>query len=471
MGFDGQQRRTVDHKLRELTAAWGTRTSVSLYLTRCQVDTPDTLVAATWKHVRDLRSKVGKVVDFGAGDGRFAQGGRYERYIGYEIDRARSLGPRRPPNARLLNRCAFSTNITDADLCIGNPPFVRNQDLPTGWREKASKVLFERTGIKISGLANAWQYFFLLSLASCKADGLVALVIPYEWVSRPSARLLREYISDRKWGVSVYRLVDETFDSVLTTASITIIDKSSSDGAWRYFEEAAEGKFKEMPSPSGSKKGVVQYLRRAEVRKGGPRASRGLSPGTQKVLTLTEGERVRTGLAINRDVVPCVTTLRHLTPKNRELDAKTFAQQYRNTGQKCWLIRTDRPPSGALARYLNSVPTCDYQTATCLEREEWWKFRMPNTPAALISMCFHGRFPKAVKNTVGARAVGGVYGIYDVSNAEVASVCSGLNGIDLRKRVVAHSNNMRKIEVNQLNALLAEAFPKNRKATSRRGAK
>lgn len=442
-----------------LTRDWGAWKTVSLYLDRCQVDTPDELVAATWDHVDLLRSDIGKVVDFGAGDGRFARYGRFADYLGYEIDRDRCEDAQLPANASLLNRCAFSDEIEDVDLCIGNPPFVRNQDLPAGWRQTASDVLRRRTGVAVSGLANAWQYFFLLSLASLKEDGLCALVIPYEWVSRPSAKALRDYIIEQKWNVSVYRLVDTTFDSVLTTSSITIVDKAVRQGEWRYYEETAYGDYLPLPSPSGASEGVIRYSRRSDVAKQGPRAIRGLSPGTQKVLTLTEGQRVRSGLDIGRDVVPCVTTLRQLPGNVKDLDEVTFRTYYRSPGQKCWLIRTDATPSRALRAYLNSVPTADYQTSTCLEREEWWKFTMPPLPTLLMAMSFKGAFPKAVRNTIAARAVGGVCGVYNVDNAQAKRLVGGLDGIDIRNRVVAHSNGLRKIEINQLNTLLAEAFP------------
>ena len=141
-----------------------------------------------------------------------------------------------------------------------------------------------------------------------KDDGLCALVIPYEWVSRPSARALRGFIEEQRWGVNVYRLVDTTFDSVLTTSSITIVDKAKRSGLWSYFEETADGDYLPLPSPSGSRAGVINYVKRSDIPEGAPRAVRGLSPGTQRVLTLTEGERVRSGLTIGRDVVPCVTT-------------------------------------------------------------------------------------------------------------------------------------------------------------------
>ncbi len=442
----------------DLTREWGDWTSVSLYLDRCQVDTPSELVKAAWNHIALLRPKVGKVLDLGAGDARFAVGGNYHEYVGYEIDADRCTDARLPTNAKLLNRCAFSDDINDADLCIGNPPFVRNQDLPAGWRETASQVLHRRLGISVSGLANAWQYFFLQSLASLKDGGLCVLVIPFEWVSRPSARALRDYIVEQSWEVNVYRLVDTTFDSVLTTSSITIVDKSNSNGRWSYFEETAEGVYVPMQSASGSKAGVIDYVRRSDIPQGALRAVRGLSPGTQKVLTLTEGERVRSGLAIGRDVVPCVTTLRTLPSDLRDLDEVAFKLHYRAPGQKCWLIRTDAKLSAALAAYLSAIPAADYQTATCLERETWWAFKMPPIPEILMAQSFKAEFPKGVRNTLGARAVGGVSGIYNASEDQIATIVGGLDGEDLRDRVVAHSNGLRKIEINQLNSLLLRRF-------------
>ncbi|MDP2181012.1 MAG: class I SAM-dependent methyltransferase [Actinomycetota bacterium] len=452
------QSRATLRQVAQLTSDWGAWEAVSLYLDRCQVDTPDALVRAAWAHVHEARPHVGKVLDFGAGDGRFARYGNYDEYIGYEVDADRCLGATLPPNAKLINQCAFREVLEDADVCIGNPPFVRNQDLPTGWRALASQVLKSRAGLTLSGLANAWQYFFLLSLISCKPDGLVAVVIPYEWVSRPSVKDLRDYIRSQGWGVRVYRLIDTTFDSVLTTSSITIIDKSTSAGSWKFFEETCDGVWAEMLSESGSTSGVIPYRRRADIGAAEPRAMRGLSPGTQKVLTLTEAERVRFGLEIASDVVPCVTTLRGVPGEVRELDGPAFRTHFRNAGQKCWLIRTDRAPTRNLAAYLNNVPEAAYQTATCLERDVWWRFNMPPVPDVLMAQSFRDDYPKAIINAVKARAVGGVCGIYNLDSARAQAVAAGLGGLNIRDRIVAHSNGLRKIEINQINALLLDAF-------------
>ncbi|MDQ1158535.1 hypothetical protein QE385_002862 [Sphingomonas sp. SORGH_AS 950] len=438
---------------RGIVGTW-TNEDLHLYLDRCQVDTPDRLVQATWNHILERRDKVGSVVDFGAGDGRFAHHGRYESYVGYEIDKDRSRNAKLPANAKLVHRCAFSRDVTDASVCIGNPPFVRNQDLPLGWRTEVASKLHKRAGISISGLANAWQYFFLLSIVSAAEDGLVALVIPYEWVSRPSAALLRDFIHAQGWEVDVYRLVDAAFDSVLTTASITIVDKAAKTGTWRYFEENSDGSYRPLNSASGSSLGYLPYESGRKVCNETPRAIRGLSPGTQKVFTLTEAERCRFGLRIEEDVVPCVTSLRGVGASGEILDEVTFNRLFRQEGRRCWLIRADREPSRQLSDYLQSVPESDYQTVTCLQRDSWWKFKMPSVPEILIATSFKGGAPKFALNRIRARAVGGVAGIHHLSPSQESAFSYAIAELDIRDRIVAHANGLRKIEINQLNALL-----------------
>jgi hypothetical protein len=83
---------------------------------------------------------------------------------------------------------------------------------------------------------------------------------------------------------------------------------------------------------------------------------------------------------------------------------------------------------------------------------------MPPIPPILMSMSFKGRFPKGVKNVIAARAVGGVCGIYNIDKTRSSKLMNGLDGLDIRKRIVAHSNGLRKIEINQLNSLLNERF-------------
>ena len=261
-----------------------------------------------------------------------------------------------------------------------------------------------------------------------------------------------------QWNVKVYRLTDRTLNHVLTTSSITIVDKSVFDGHWTYFEETEKGAYAAISSPSGAEVGVLPYIRKTTIPDGAPIAKRGLSPGTQRVLTLTEGERVRNGLVEGCDVVPCVTSLRTLPTEVKDLHAEVFQRCYRDAGHKCWLIRTDQSPSASLQGYLEAVPSSAYQTATCLEREHWWKSQMPPVPLLLAAQAFKGSFPKALRNSVEARAVGGVCGIYNISEEQSIRFLDGFGGTDLRDRIVSHSNGFRKIEINQLNSLLMDDY-------------
>jgi len=441
--------------LRGLTKGWGSEDEITLYLAKCQVDTPKAVVDDVWKQILVRRRVIGKVVDYGAGDGRFSQSGRFASYVGYEIDNSRWTRSILTSNVCLVNKCAFSEPIWDADLSIGNPPYVRNQDLPDGWRQRATRILSERTGIQLSGLANAWQYFFLLSLISTKPNGLVALVIPYEWVSRPSAAAIREYIKKRCWEVSVYRLLDDTFPRVLTTSSITVVDKSQTNRRWQYFEEVSAGRYMKLPSVTPGEPGVLPYTSRTRMKITKSFAKRGLSPGTQKVLTFSEQERARLGLRIGRDVVPCITSLRHLDSEVHTLDKHTFQQYYCKSGKKCWLINTTREPSDRLGDYLKEVPADKYQTKTCQSRDRWWQFVMPQAPDLLLSSGFIGNNTKVVVNSLAAHAVGGVCGIYKVPRPKRSKLAKALRKAKLGDRVVAHANGLRKIEIHQMNSLLA----------------
>ena len=444
-------------QLQALTHGWGHSKTVELYLDRCRVDTPHQVVSALWSQIHRRRDTIGKVVDFGAGDGRFATGGLYREYLGYEIDMARVRMAQLPDHARLLNRCAFSDTINDADVCLGNPPYVRNQDLPRSWRARVSAIVEARTGVHVTGLANAWQYFAFLALASAKSDGIVGLIIPYEWVSRPSAKALRCYIDNHRWSVSVYRLRDETFTHVLTTASITIIDKNDDSGKWTFFAERNDGAYLPLTQPTGSVEPVLPYRSATHMAVDtGILVMRGLSPGTQKVLTLTEAERIKAGLLIGTDVVRCVTSLRSVGVEQSVLSEAGFNETFRDTGAKCWLIRTDRSPSAQLDGYLSGVPIHKRQSSTCRGRDTWWRFRMPAVPAILLASGFKGDRPKALVNECGAMAVGSVSGVHGATAKKAAEIVAALRMTRIAPRVVPHSNGLLKVEVGQWNAIIEQ---------------
>ena len=83
---------------------------------------------------------------------------------------------------------------------------------------------------------------------------------------------------------------------------------------------------------------------------------------------------------------------------------------------------------------------------------------MPDTPDVLIAQTFKQKFPKVVANTIRAKAVGSVCGIYNLSSSQVNELVSGLNGMDISNRIVSYANKLHKIEINQLNYVLKNRF-------------
>ena len=80
-------------------------------------------------------------------------------------------------------------------------------------------------------------------------------------------------------------------------------------------------------------------------------------------------------------------------------------------------------------------------------------------PAVLVASGFIGKAPKVLVNEAKAIAVGSVYGIVADADAPSArTIAQGVGGFDFSRRIVHHSNNLKKLEVRQLNTILNQLF-------------
>lgn len=430
-----------------------------------QVTTPEPVVSLFWRLTRQYRRRLRSVLDMGAGDCRFAKGGLFERYIGVEIDGLRVASAKPPANGKIVSSCVFRHGGSNYDACIGNPPYARHHDLQSPWKEQTVARLERKLAVSLDKHCNLYIYFFCLALLKSHEAGLVALVIPYEWVSRPSAQALREYIQRQRWNVAVYRFQMPIFEGVMTTASISIVDKARHKGRWRYYDITPAYRVVMRKGITDSKAGVLEYAARGKIW-----ALRGLSPGSQKIFTLTEGERVHAGLS-KRDVVPCVTSLRSVPRHLRTLTRAAFQKHFVLTGRRCWLIRSHEDKRSAmLVAYLEAVPAKDRQTYTCRNQTPWFKYLPHPVPQILFGSGFTKFGPKVLLNSVGACAVGSVWGIHAKYELPLRRLQTHLLGIDFEKQLVAHAKTLKKVEVKQLNAVL-NAFAEQERRNVRKGSR
>jgi len=421
------------------------------YLERCQIDTPEHIAEWAWSMAHQLRKgKFSSVLDLGCGDARFSLYGNYKSYNGIEIDQNRTVVSSMPKNATIIHDCALLSEFNGFDLCIGNPPYVRHHDMDNKWREAIVKCLGDYADIEMDRRGNAFLYFMLKALVSTKDNGLVVLIVPFEWVSRPSSAWLRSYIEENRWSASIYRLPEYVFDGVLTTASLTIIDKSSTMPDWNYYKVNNNFEIKKTVSPTGSRCKVLQYKKRDSS----VFAQRGLSPGTQNVFCLTEEKRLHHRLKIGVDVVPCVTTLKPLPSEIKTLTENVFYKYYVSAGVRCWLIRSDKEISNCLDSYLKKIEFDDRNTSTCINRNVWYKYSYPRIPELLLGTGFVSFGPHFLENQVGAIAVGSVGNIYIDRKYSKRNIVNKLRKINFEHRVVNQAGKLKKIEINQLNTVL-----------------
>lgn len=422
---------------------------------RCQVATPPEIAELMWRLALRRRDgqRFSRVLDLGAGDARFAQVEHaYSSYTGIEVDPEKAKKAKLPIGASLVQADAMRWGEGEYSLAIGNPPYIRYHGLTADWREEVLQSLEASTGVALKRNANAYVMFLLRALQQTAADGLVVQLVPFEWVSRPSAKELRDYIKAKRWATTVYRFDCEIFPRVLTTASITIIDKRKQDGTWRYGVIGKGGQVRSFAEPSGTASPVLEYAPREE----GVYGLRGLSPGGQEIFILTEEERLNFGLKKNQDVTPCVTSLRHLSLDIKVLDRESFEQHYVAMGKRCWLILSDRPTlSAKLKAYLDAVGDRWKTYSTCTNRQVWWQYRSHPVPELLFSSGFVGSNTKVLVNDCNAVAAGSVYGVILRNSDTVEEVAQQLRTYDFQECVVSHSNNLKKVEVRQLNAVLA----------------
>ncbi|PCJ88328.1 MAG: DNA methyltransferase [Thiotrichaceae bacterium] len=425
------------------------------YLAKCQVSTPHNVAEWAWSKVNEFRpEKVSKVLDLGCGDGRFSIYGDFENYNGIEIDPKHERIQNLPANVKINHDCALLTQFELHDLCIGNPPYVRHHDMDSTWRDIIANQLSETSGITIDRRANAYLYFILKALLSTKRDGIVALIVPFEWVARPSATWLRDFISSNGWSVHSYKLSDSTFPRVLTTSSLSIIDKSTTSSKWFYYRVNDDFTVTTIKSPSESSCKVLKYSKRHKDLF----ANRGLSPGTQKIFCLTEFDRLHNKLKIGRDVSPCVTSMKALKTDVKILTKKVFKESYVKSGARCWLIRSDKPLSKELKIYLDCVHEDERNTSTCNNREIWYKYAYPDTAQLLLSTGFIAKAPQVIENAIGAKAVGSVAGIYMAKPLPMRKIANYIRNYNFENRIVKHAGKLRKIEINQLNTVLQYAL-------------
>jgi len=135
-----------------------------------QVFTPEPVVRA----MLALRRNSGRVLEPSCGDGAFLR--HLPDAVGLELDADHC-----PPGAQVLDFFAYPER-EQFDTIIGNPPYVRFQDIPAATRELIAQGRYGRC---LDGRSNLYLFFIEKCLRHLKPGGELIFITPRDFSRRP----------------------------------------------------------------------------------------------------------------------------------------------------------------------------------------------------------------------------------------------------------------------------------------------
>ena len=198
--------------------------------------TPKTIVDAIVEWAHSESPVPHRVVDPGAGSGRFLIAAAHKfpnaELIGIDVDPLATLMLR--ANAVVHGFAdRLTVHVSDyrslalppialATLFIGNPPYVRHHDIPEQWKTWYAATA-KRFGFAASKLAGLHIHFFLKTRDLARPGDFGAFITAGEWLDVNYGAVLRHLLADGLGGTAVH-VIDpkaQPFADALTTGAIT----------------------------------------------------------------------------------------------------------------------------------------------------------------------------------------------------------------------------------------------------------
>lgn len=230
---------------------------------RGQTFTPNHVVEGMLKWVRRQRKAIVRLVDPGAGSGRYTMAALCAfpaaTAIAVEMDPTVAFILRANLAAAGLSARAVIVvgdfrelslkKIQGTTLWIGNPPYVRHHDISTDWKNWYSAAL-KRLGHDGSQLAGLHLHFFLKTLEQASEGDLGCYITAAEWLDVKYGQALRQLLTNGLGGKDVF-VVDpqiKVFDDALVSAAITCFAVGSKRTELHFAEVSTDDQLRKLES-------------------------------------------------------------------------------------------------------------------------------------------------------------------------------------------------------------------------------
>jgi hypothetical protein len=315
------------------------------------------------------------------------------------------------------------------EAVIGNPPYVRFQDLGEVGRARA-KAAGAVAGVELSALASLWAAFVVKAGESLGDEGRMALVLPGELLSAGYAGAVREYVLGRFSEVNLVLIGSQVFggagvESVLLMASgrggSTSIRVSRVEGAYELASlDVARG---ERILVSGRERwsealvegaGVVESVGRAlgAVQLGTWGSVRlGTVTGANSFFVLTEGRTRQLGLYREGGVLDFIISARALRGQGSVLTTARLAAASRE-GVAATLFYPGARLSAAAKSYIEWGESEGVNEGyKCRIRDPWWIVPLVE-PAPVLVTYMNAAGVRLVANSSKQPHLNSLHGLY-----------------------------------------------------------
>ncbi len=415
--------------------------------------TPKTIVDAmvSWAHA-ELR-KPARVVDPGAGSGRFlvASARRFPNadLIAVDVDPLAALMLRANATVHgfadrlavhLVDYRSFALQpITGSTLFIGNPPYVRHHNIGRQWKSWFAATA-NRLGFTASKLAGLHVHFFLKTRELSRPGDYGAFITAAEWLDVNYGTVLRHMLANGM-GCSSVHIIDpkaRPFADALTTAAITCFhvgrprseitmrSVASLDGLAPLSRGGRAVPWREI---SSARKWSV-FVREPEQAPAGFielgelfRVHRGQVTGANDVWIDNDA-----ACDVPKQLKPfTVTSARELLAAGAELTSTRGLRRVIDLPAELDTLTSDELRSVrrfmAWARHQGA-----HKSYIATHRRAWWAVGL-RAPAAILCTYMARRAPAFVRNQIKARHINIAHGLYPrgpMTEAELSSVVTYL---------------------------------------------
>lgn len=423
---------------------------------RGQTFTPSYVVDGMLGWAKRQRKAVRRLVDPGAGSGRYTIAGLRAfpkaTAVAVEMDpvvavllRANLTAAGLSDRAKIVigdYRDLKLTRIDAATLFVGNPPYVRHHDIDPAWKAWYSRTLL-KAGHEGSQLAGLHLHFFLKTLGLAREGDLGCYVTAAEWLDVKYGSALRGLLTNGLGGKDVF-VVDPTvpvFGDAMVTAAITGFAPGSKRTELHFAEISTEEQVRAL----GSGLGVKVADAKAEPKwsfliKGGRQArpegfvelgemfkvSRGQVTGLNRVWV----QGSDTPSLPRQFLVPAITDSWDILRATRSgiESPETLRKLVCLPRDLAELSRTERAAVDKFLLWARSLGAD--QTYIARHRNPWWSVGCRDKTPPIV-MTYMGRRPPAFAvNKIGAQLINVAHGLYprqDFTEHQLAQIASWLN--------------------------------------------